>query len=98
MVAPICEWGKPFLQLQSILAFQRKFHLIRMLFGLSLLKIKIQNLLIFEINICKGTDRISVKDSTMVHKVIFDGKKAIGVEIERKGVIEKIYSNEVILR
>ena len=33
----------------------------------------------------------------MVHRVLFDGKKAIGVEIEKNGTKENIYSNEVIL-
>ena len=42
-------------------------------------------------------DRISVKDSTLVHRILFDGKKAIGVEIEKNGTKENIYSNEVIL-
>ena len=42
-------------------------------------------------------DRLSVKDSTLVHRILFDGKKAIGVEIEKNGNRENIYSNEVIL-
>ena len=42
-------------------------------------------------------DRLSVKDSTLVHRILFDGKKAIGVEIEKNGTRENIYSNEVIL-
>ena len=33
----------------------------------------------------------------MVHRILFDGKKAIGVEIEKNGNVENIYSNEVIL-
>ena len=33
----------------------------------------------------------------MVHRILFDGKKAIGVEIEKNGTRENIYSNEVIL-
>ena len=44
-----------------------------------------------------GIDRLSVKDSTLVHRILFDGKKAIGVEIEKNGTKENIYSNEVIL-
>jgi choline dehydrogenase len=43
-------------------------------------------------------DRLSVKDSILVQKIIFDGNKAIGVELLNKnGKTEKIYSDEVIL-
>ena len=44
-------------------------------------------------------DRVSVRDSIFVHKVIFDGNRAVGVELLGKnGNVEKIYaSNEVIL-
>ena len=44
------------------------------------------------------SDRLSIQDSVLVHKILFDGKKAIGVEFTNKsGKIQKIYANEVIL-
>ena len=44
--------------------------------------------------------RLSVKDSVLVHRVIFDeaGQRAIGVEVTNgSGHVEKIYANEIIL-
>ena len=44
------------------------------------------------------SDRLSIQDSVLVHKILFDGNKAIGVEFTNKsGEIQKIYANEVIL-
>ena len=41
-------------------------------------------------------DRVSIKDSVLVHKVIFENNVAVGVEIsDGNGNVEKIYANEV---
>jgi choline dehydrogenase len=43
-------------------------------------------------------ERLSIKDSVLVHKVLFDGTRAIGVEVSQKGgPPEKIFADEVIL-
>ena len=43
--------------------------------------------------------QIKTKNNVLVHRVIFDGNKAIGVEFSKgkSGAIQKAYSNEVIL-
>ena len=43
-------------------------------------------------------DRVSIESSVLVHKVLFDGSKAIGVEFrDKSGAIEQKFANEVIL-
>ena len=44
-------------------------------------------------------NQVQVKDSVLVHRVIFDGNKAIGVELTngKDGQVEKVYANEIIL-
>ena len=43
-------------------------------------------------------NRVSVESSVLVHKVIFDGNKAVGVEFsDKSGNVVKKYANEVIL-
>jgi choline dehydrogenase len=40
---------------------------------------------------------LEVRTRTFVNRILFDGTRAIGVEVVRKGRVEKIYANEVIL-
>ena len=43
-------------------------------------------------------DRVKTKNNVLVHKVLFDGSKAIGVEFSKNGgSAQKVYANEVIL-
>ena len=43
-------------------------------------------------------DQVSVKDSVLVHRVLFEGKRASGVElINSNGEVEKLYANEIII-
>ena len=44
----------------------------------------------------KQRANLSIKTKTLVTKIIFEGKKAIGVEIKKGTDIERIYANEII--
>ena len=44
------------------------------------------------------SDQVSVKSSVLVHKVLFEGSKAVGIELsDKNGNVEKIYGDEIIL-
>lgn len=40
---------------------------------------------------------LEVLTKAMVHKILFDGKKAVGVEFNHKGKIQKVYADTIIL-
>lgn len=43
-------------------------------------------------------DQITVKDSVLAHKVLFEGNRAVGVELSnRSGQVEKVFADEIIL-
>ncbi|MGM0376565.1 MAG: choline dehydrogenase, partial [Bacteroidota bacterium] len=44
----------------------------------------------------KKRPNLTVLTKAMVHRILFDGKKAIGVEFKRRGKIQKAYGNEII--
>ena len=44
----------------------------------------------------KQRENLNIKTKTLVTKIIFEGKKAIGVEIKKGTGIERIYANEII--
>ena len=52
----------------------------------------------YYLNPAKKRKNLKVFTDAFVEKIIFDGKKAIGIEVKIKGKLEKIYANkEVIL-
>jgi len=44
----------------------------------------------------KKRKNLTVLTRAMVHRILFDGKKAVGVEYKRKGKIHKVYAQETI--
>lgn len=44
----------------------------------------------------KKRPNLTVLTKAMVHRILFDGKKAIGVEFKKGGKVQKVYGNEII--
>jgi choline dehydrogenase len=44
----------------------------------------------------KKRPNLTVLTRAMVHRILFDGKKAVGVEYKRKGKVQKVYAHETI--
>lgn len=44
----------------------------------------------------KKRKNLTVLTRAMVHRILFDGKKAVGVEFKRKGKVQKVYAQETI--
>ena len=44
----------------------------------------------------KKRPNLKVLTRAMVHKIIFEGKKAVGVEYKRRGKVQTVYANEII--
>lgn len=44
----------------------------------------------------KKRKNLTVLTMAMVHRVLFEGKKAVGVEFKRKGKVQKVYGGEII--
>ncbi|EDQ85342.1 uncharacterized protein MONBRDRAFT_34269 [Monosiga brevicollis MX1] len=40
---------------------------------------------------------LKVIPNALSHRILFDGKRAIGVEVERDGVLERVYADNIIL-
>ncbi|MEE2885011.1 MAG: GMC family oxidoreductase N-terminal domain-containing protein [Chloroflexota bacterium] len=45
----------------------------------------------------RARNNLEIKAHSLVHKVLFQGNRAIGVEVEAEGKITKIYGSEVVL-
>lgn len=45
----------------------------------------------------RARPNLEIQSSTMVRRVLFEGRRAVGVEVERAGVIEPIYSKRVVI-
>lgn len=45
----------------------------------------------------KKRPNLAIQTKAMVHKILFEGKKAVGVEYKRRGKVRKVYAREVIL-
>ncbi|MGQ7871432.1 choline dehydrogenase [Sunxiuqinia sp. sy24] len=44
----------------------------------------------------KKRSNLTVQTKAMVHKILFEGKKAVGVEYKHRGRIQTVYANEII--
>lgn len=44
----------------------------------------------------KKRPNLTIQTKAMVHKIIFEGKKAVGVEYKHRGKVQTVYANEII--
>ena len=51
----------------------------------------------YYLNPVKSRKNLKIFSNSFVEKIIFDGKKAIGIEVKIKGKIEKVYANKEII-
>lgn len=45
----------------------------------------------------RGRPNLSIRDRTMVRRVLFDGRRAVGVEVIRAGEVDELHADEVVL-
>jgi choline dehydrogenase len=45
----------------------------------------------------RARPNLTIRASTMVRRVLFEGRRAVGVEVERAGAIEKIFARRVVV-
>ena len=51
----------------------------------------------YYLNPAKKRKNLNIFSEAFVEKIIFDGKKAVGIEVKIKNKIEKIYANKEII-
>ena len=51
----------------------------------------------YYLNPIKSRKNLNIFSNAFVEKIIFDGKKAIGIEVKIKGKIEKVYAEKELI-
>jgi choline dehydrogenase len=49
------------------------------------------------LNPARGRSNLSIQADTLVHRLLFDGRRAIGALVERQGQLTTIYADEIIV-
>ena len=51
----------------------------------------------YYLNPVKSRKNLSIFSNSFVEKIIFDGKKAIGIEVKIKNIVEKLYAEKELI-